>query len=54
MISEELYNELEAVDPEAQVFVEVNGVVHRVTSFKDDSQGIYLVVDLDQEEREMR
>lgn len=34
--------------------VEINGVVHDIHSVTDDSQGVYLVVDLDIEEREMR
>jgi hypothetical protein len=46
--------ELDCVDPDAKVQVEINGVVHDVHKFYDDSQGAYFVVDLDIEEKEMR
>lgn len=36
------------------VFVEMNGVVHEVHEVQDTSQGVVLIVDTDQEEREMR
>lgn len=39
---------------ENEVFVEMNGVVHKVHEVQDTSQGIILIVDTDQEEREMR
>lgn len=54
MNAEKLHDELEACDPEAEIFVEINGVVHTVSHLSDDSQGIYLVVDVFQEERDMR
>jgi hypothetical protein len=39
---------------EGNVFVEVNGVVHEIHEVQDTSQGAILIVDSDQEEREMR
>lgn len=37
-----------------EVFVEVNGVVHPIHQVQDTSQGVILVVDTDEEERELR
>lgn len=39
---------------DGEVFVEVNDVVHKVHEVQDTSQGVILIVDPDQEEREMR
>jgi len=54
MQASELVIELDLVDEDATVFVDVNGVIHEVHSIVEDSQGVYLSVDLDQEERDMR
>lgn len=53
MTNQELMEELECC-PYAEVFVEVNGIVHKLHEVQDTSQGIILMVDTDQEEREMR
>ena len=39
---------------DGEVVVEVNGVQHTITDVSDTSQGPVLIVDTDQEEREMR
>jgi quercetin dioxygenase-like cupin family protein len=39
---------------DGDVFVEVNGVVHEVHEVQDTSQGTILIVDPDQEDRDMR
>ena len=53
MTNQELMEELEYC-PDSEVFVEVNGIVHRLHEVQDTSQGIILMVDTNQEEREMR
>jgi mannose/fructose-specific phosphotransferase system component IIA len=53
MNQQELMEELDLY-PNTEVFVEVNGVVHRLHEVQDTSQGIILLVDTFQEEREMR
>jgi hypothetical protein len=53
MTLQELMYELECC-PDEEVFVEVNSVVHRIHEVQDTSQGIILVSDPDQEERELR
>ena len=50
----DLFEELECFNDDTEIQVEVNGVVHDIHDISDDSQGVYLVVDLDTEEREMR
>jgi hypothetical protein len=52
MNAEQLRDELDTINGE--VFVEINGVDHPIHAIREDSQGIYLMVDRDQEEREMR
>ena len=39
---------------DGEVTVEINGAQHTVTDVRDTSQGPALIVDTDQEEREMR
>ena len=51
---EQLLEELDACDPEATVFIEIDGAVHEIHRMRDDSQGVYLVVDRYVEERGMR
>jgi hypothetical protein len=53
MNQQELMDELEQC-LNTEVFVEVNGIVHRLHEVQDTSQGIILLVDTFQEEREMR
>jgi len=53
MKADKLIDEL-GLDGSAEVFVEINDVIHPISHLFEDSQGIYLVVDTDQEEREMR
>ena len=50
----EVAEELDFCDECAILYVEVNGVVHEVHSIIEDSQGVTLRVDTDQEERDMR
>lgn len=51
---EEIISELGVFDDDKPVYVEINGVAHRIHSVTDDSQGVYLTVDSALEEREMR
>jgi hypothetical protein len=37
-----------------EVLVEINGTVHAVHDVHDTASGLILIVDIDQEEREMR
>jgi hypothetical protein len=53
MNQQELMEELDLC-PDVEVFVEVNGISHRLHEVQDTSQGIVLLVDTFQEEREMR
>ncbi len=53
MTQQELMYELECC-PDGEVFVEVAGVMHQIHEVQDTSQGIILVTDSDQEERELR
>jgi len=39
---------------DGEVVVEINGVQHTITDINDTSQGPVLIVDTDQEERELR
>ena len=39
---------------DAEICVEVNGVVHEIQDVRDNSQGITILVDTDAEERAMR
>lgn len=48
-----LMEELELCQSD-EVFIEINGVQHALHEVQDTSQGVILVVDTDQEEREMR
>ena len=50
----ELENELSYYPDNNEVLVEVNGVQHQIHEVQETSQGVILIVDKDQEEREMR
>ncbi|MHC4120275.1 MAG: hypothetical protein ACYSWO_22505 [Planctomycetota bacterium] len=51
----ELLEELEVCREEGdEVFVEINDVAHQVHDVRDTSQGVIIVVDTMQEDREMR
>lgn len=54
MLVRDLMDELTFCDADAVVEVEVHGVVHEVHEVIENSEGVTLFVDLDQEEREMR
>lgn len=49
---EQLLEELYASDLDTPVMVEINGTVHDVHRFEDDSQGVYLIVDTVEEDRQ--
>jgi len=49
-----LAEELELCLPDSPVFVEVDGELHEVSRVCEDSQGAYLIVDQDAEERLLR
>lgn len=51
---ENVVEELEACDPEGEVYVEINGVTYPITVISDDSQGVYFTIDPDDEDRKMR
>jgi len=42
---EDLLMELENYEVEKPLYIEVDGVHHRITRVEDDSQGVYIVVD---------
>jgi len=50
----DLVDELSFCDEDADIFVEVSGVAHDIHGIEEDSQGVTLFVDTDQEERELR
>ena len=50
----ELVEELDFCKDDSEVFVEVNGIVHKIHYIQDTSQGVIFVVDSDEEDREMR
>ena len=54
MLVQDLVEELELCLPESLLQVEINGVTHDVHRICEDSQEVRLIVDLDEEEREMR
>jgi len=51
---QDILEELNNFDDDAEVCIEINGIVHSVHSVTDDSQGVYIVVDEVIEERGMR
>jgi len=50
----DLVDELTFCDEDAILVVEINGVAHEIHEVQEDSQGVTLFVDTDQEERELR
>jgi len=54
MLISELVDTLSYCLDDVEVVVEVNGVQHTITAADETSQALILVVDTDQEEREMR
>ena len=54
MLIRDLIEELDCFEYDAVIQVEVNGVVHDIHYLSDDSQGVYLVVDSYEEEKELR
>ena len=54
MLLSELLDELEICRDDGDVLVEVNGVQYKLTEVQDTSQGVVLIVDTDEEERELR
>lgn len=53
MLTEKLIAELESL-VDMEVFVEINGVQYPIHRVEDNSQGVTLIVDLDEEESRMR
>lgn len=51
---QDLVEELGLFDEDKPVYVEINGVAHKIAAVTDDSQGVYITVDDSIEEREMR
>ncbi len=52
---DDFLNKLERLgEMDAEVCIEVNGVVHEIQDVRDNSQGITIFVDTDAEERAMR
>jgi hypothetical protein len=54
MLVHELFDALGVTEPHKEVLVEINGVQHAISDVDENSQAVVVVVDLDQEEREMR
>ena len=54
MLSEELFDLTDTLPPDMPVMVEIDGVVHNIHRVRDDFEGLYLIVDTDEEERELR
>lgn len=54
MLVEQVRDELDLCQSDAPIQVEINGVIHDIHGVQEDSQGAYLVVDMDEEERLMR
>lgn len=50
----DLIKELDLCEDNSEVFIEVNNVVHKIYTVEDTSQGVILVVDTDEEDKEMR
>lgn len=50
----DLVDDLSLCDESNEVFIEINGELIPVTSVFEDSQGVYIISDPDEEEREMR
>jgi len=50
----DVLEELDYLPQDMVIQVEINGVVHDIHAVRDDSQGVYLVVDTDIEDKEMR
>jgi len=54
MLLSELLNNLDLCREDGEVVVEIDGIQHPIHEIQDTSQGPVLIVDSDQEEREMR
>lgn len=54
MLLSDLLDELGLCREDGEVLVEINGVHHIIQEVQDTSQGPVLIVDTDEEEREMR
>ena len=50
----DLMDELTFCNEDAILEVEINGVVHTIHDVIETSQGVQLIIDTDQEERDMR
>jgi hypothetical protein len=51
---EKVREELEFCQGDSPLTVEINGVVHDIHNVTEDSQGVTLIIDTDEEERSMR
>ena len=50
---QDLVDELNLHSDETPVYIEIDGVAHTIHGVTDDSQGVYIVVDSELEEREL-
>ena len=50
----DLMDDLDLCICDNDVFVEVNGVAHAIHEIQDTSQGIIIIVNTDEEDKEMR
>jgi hypothetical protein len=50
---QDLVDELNLYNDDTPVYIEINGVSHTIHGVTDDSQGVYIVVDCELEEREL-
>lgn len=50
----DLTKELDLCEDNSVIFVEINNIVHKIYNVEETSQGVMLIVDTDEEDREMR
>jgi hypothetical protein len=54
MLVTELFDGLNVSEPHKEVLIEINGVQHAIHDVEENSQAVVLIVDTDQEDRDMR
>jgi hypothetical protein len=54
MLVTELFDGLNVSEPDKEVLIEINGVQHAIDDVEENSQAVVLIVDTDQEDRDMR